>query len=98
MTLAGAGSDKVPNINMHKDCRVFNDITEAGQMDVTVAYTDRMNMAAALERTLSRPKMSESSMHLVYILHVQCMCTCIFSFKTFHMKSIFQFQIIRNFT
>ena len=63
MTPAGASSDKVPNVNMHKDCRVFNDITEAGQMDVTVAYKDRMNMPAALERTLTRPKKGMDQVH-----------------------------------
>lgn len=71
MTPAGAGSDKVPNVNMHKDCRVFNDITETGQMDVAVAYTDRINTPAALERTISRQqKRSGLSMYIVYTLHV----------------------------
>ena len=72
MTPAGAGSNKVPNVNMHKDCCIFNDITETGQMDVTVAYKDRINTPAALERTFSRQqKRNESSMYIVihaYIL------------------------------
>ena len=49
MTLGGTSSDIVPNINIHKECCIFNEIAVAGQMNMAEAYTDRMKIPAALE-------------------------------------------------
>ena len=52
MTLSGTSSDIVPNINVHEECCVFNEIAVAGQMNMAEAYTERKKMPAALENII----------------------------------------------
>ena len=69
MTLDGTSSDIVPNINVHEECCIFNEIAIAGQMNVAEAYTERKKMPAPLENIIPPKNRSGPGVYSICIYY-----------------------------